>query len=332
MLVTEETLRALAKFAERRRCHRVCRSKQRDVPLMMPRIGSSAKGMRPVLPTHWAYAEIGRLDPDGRGDVGIELRAGPCGAPVAAHPARHGGQRQRHDRPGHQQLLRRRSGGDACAHDRSGPGRRCARAGAAGCRTGPITRILVTHTHKDHSPAAHALKAATQAPLFGRVADFPPNGRTARSSPTTCLKHGERIAARRRHHAARDPHAGPRVEPPVLPARAGKAAVHRRPPDAGLDRRDQSARRRHAGLPAIAALAARRRPRMAGAGPRLPDRSASRGGAQDGRAPPAARGQGGGGHSSRSGAATSTRCCRWCTPTCRRACTPWRRVRCARIC
>ena len=37
---------------------------------------------------------------------------------------------------------------------------------------GPITRILVTHTHMDHSPAAHAMHAATGAPVLGRVAGY----------------------------------------------------------------------------------------------------------------------------------------------------------------
>jgi glyoxylase-like metal-dependent hydrolase (beta-lactamase superfamily II) len=58
---------------------------------------------------------------------------------------------------------------------------------------GPITRILVTHTHKDHSPAAQALHAATRAPMFGRVADHPEWQDTA-FKPDAVLSHGERIA------------------------------------------------------------------------------------------------------------------------------------------
>jgi len=38
---------------------------------------------------------------------------------------------------------------------------------------GRITRIVVTHTHKDHSPAAQAIREATGALLYGRVADHP---------------------------------------------------------------------------------------------------------------------------------------------------------------
>jgi glyoxylase-like metal-dependent hydrolase (beta-lactamase superfamily II) len=38
---------------------------------------------------------------------------------------------------------------------------------------GRITRVLVTHTHKDHSPAAAAIVAATGAATYGRVANHP---------------------------------------------------------------------------------------------------------------------------------------------------------------
>jgi glyoxylase-like metal-dependent hydrolase (beta-lactamase superfamily II) len=57
---------------------------------------------------------------------------------------------------------------------------------------GPITRILVTHTHKDHSPAAQALHQATGAPLLGRLATHPEWQDTA-FKPGTTLTHGERV-------------------------------------------------------------------------------------------------------------------------------------------
>ena len=51
-------------------------------------------------------------------------------------------------------------------------------------------------------------------------------------------------------------HAGPRLEPPLLPARAGAPAVLRRPHHAGLDRGHRAARRRHGRLPRVARAAA----------------------------------------------------------------------------
>src|SRR6516164_9828395 len=51
-------------------------------------------------------------------------------------------------------------------------------AGLAGER---VTHILVTHTHRDHSPAARALQQATGAPTFG----FGPHRGGRRGEPGT---------------------------------------------------------------------------------------------------------------------------------------------------
>ena len=190
MLVTEETLRALAKF-DRAADAIAFAEKQRDVPLMMPRIGSSAKGMRPVLPTHWAYAEIGRLDPDGRGDVGIDLvpgRAVRLSPRILRVTADNGSVMTG---PGTNSYFVGDPGGP-CALIDPGPDDAAHVQALLAAAPGPITRILVTHTHKDHSPAAQALKAATQAPLFGRVANFP-EWQDSAFKPDTALRHGERI-------------------------------------------------------------------------------------------------------------------------------------------
>ena len=58
---------------------------------------------------------------------------------------------------------------------------------------GRITRIFVTHTHPDHSPAAAVLKQATGATLLGLV---PPIGEHQDQSfrPDRVLAHGERVA------------------------------------------------------------------------------------------------------------------------------------------
>jgi glyoxylase-like metal-dependent hydrolase (beta-lactamase superfamily II) len=74
-------------------------------------------------------------------------------------------------------------------------------AGLAGER---VTHILITHTHRDHSPAAAALKAATGAPTLG----FGPHGGGVRGEPgveeggdldfvpDVAVRDGERIAGR----------------------------------------------------------------------------------------------------------------------------------------
>jgi glyoxylase-like metal-dependent hydrolase (beta-lactamase superfamily II)/8-oxo-dGTP pyrophosphatase MutT (NUDIX family) len=190
MLVTEETLRTLAGF-ERAADALAFAARERDVPLTMPRIGSNAKGMRPVLPNHWAYAEIGRLDPEGRGDVGIELvpgRAVRLSPRVVRVTAGNGSVMTG---PGTNSYFVGDPGGP-CALIDPGPDDAAHVQALLVAAPGPITRILVTHTHKDHSPAAQALHAATGAPLFGRVADHPEWQDTI-FKPDTRLAHGERV-------------------------------------------------------------------------------------------------------------------------------------------
>ncbi|MFI4931777.1 MAG: MBL fold metallo-hydrolase [Burkholderiales bacterium] len=190
MLVTEETLRTLAAF-QRADDAIAFAVKPREVPLMMPRIGSSAKGMRPVLPSHWAYAEVGRLDPEGRGDVGIELlpgRAVRLSQRIVRVTADNGSVMTG---PGTNSYFVGDPGGP-CALIDPGPDDPAHVGALLAAAPGPITRILVTHTHKDHSPAAQAMHAATGAPLFGRVADHP-EWQDAAFKPHTVLSHGERV-------------------------------------------------------------------------------------------------------------------------------------------
>jgi glyoxylase-like metal-dependent hydrolase (beta-lactamase superfamily II)/8-oxo-dGTP pyrophosphatase MutT (NUDIX family) len=190
MLVTEETLRTLATF-ERAADAVAHAAREREVPLTMPRIGRSSKGMKPVLPNHWAYAEIGRLDPEGRGDVGIELvpgRAVRLSPRILRVTADNGSVMTG---PGTNSYFVGDPGGP-CALIDPGPDDAEHVKALLAAAPGPVMRILVTHTHKDHSPAAQALRAATGAPLFGRVADHP-EWQDAAFKPDTTLSHGERI-------------------------------------------------------------------------------------------------------------------------------------------
>jgi glyoxylase-like metal-dependent hydrolase (beta-lactamase superfamily II)/8-oxo-dGTP pyrophosphatase MutT (NUDIX family) len=190
MLVTQETLRTLATF--RRADDAIAfAAEPREVPMVMPRIGIGAKGMRPVLPSHWAYAEVGRLDPEGRGDVGIELipgRAVRLSRHIVRVTADNGSVMTG---PGTNSYFVGDSGGP-CALIDPGPDDPAHVQALLAAAPGPITRILVTHTHKDHSPAAQALHAATGAPLFGRVANHP-EWQDAAFAPDTVLSHGERL-------------------------------------------------------------------------------------------------------------------------------------------
>jgi glyoxylase-like metal-dependent hydrolase (beta-lactamase superfamily II) len=58
---------------------------------------------------------------------------------------------------------------------------------------GRLKWILCTHTHLDHSPAAHALKAATGAAIIGRVC--PQDGRQdAQFAPDRVFSDGDRVS------------------------------------------------------------------------------------------------------------------------------------------
>jgi glyoxylase-like metal-dependent hydrolase (beta-lactamase superfamily II)/8-oxo-dGTP pyrophosphatase MutT (NUDIX family) len=141
-----------------------------SVPCTMPRLASGSKGLRPVMPDEPAYAEIGRIDPDGRGQASYELAAAQ---PVRLSP----------------RLIRVTADNGSLM---TGPGTNCYLIGGGvsnewaaldpgptsdvhvqaivDAAPGPIRWIFVTHTHKDHSPAAQALKARTGAKLLGMAA------------------------------------------------------------------------------------------------------------------------------------------------------------------
>ena len=101
-----------------------------------------------------------------------------------------------------------------------------------------IAAILVTHTHRDHSPAARALKAATGAPILGCAPYAPADKESRRSAPDgphdlayapdSILREGEAFEAQGlRPRLRRD--ARPHGEPSRFRPAAGKGAVFGRP-------------------------------------------------------------------------------------------------------
>jgi glyoxylase-like metal-dependent hydrolase (beta-lactamase superfamily II) len=144
----------------------------RTVPLTMPRRAATRRGPRIVLPDEHAYAELGRLDPDGTRPAsaeivpGVAVRLSPRIVRVTApNPGVMTG-------PGtNSYLVGEPDGSGGWALIDPGPddsAHRDALLAAAGGR--PIDRILVTHTHKDHSPGAAALREVTGARVIGRRA------------------------------------------------------------------------------------------------------------------------------------------------------------------
>jgi len=141
-----------------------------SVPCIMPRLATGSKGLRPVMPDEPPYAEIGRVDPEGHGHASYDLAPA---SPLRLSP----------------RLIRITADNGSIM---TGPGTNCYLIGGGernewaaldpgplsdahvqaivDAAPGPIRWIFVTHTHKDHSPAAQALKARTGAALHGMAA------------------------------------------------------------------------------------------------------------------------------------------------------------------
>lgn len=169
-----------------------------EVRLIMPRAATHSRaGRRVVLPDELPYAEVGRLDPHGHGQVLCELlpgRAVQLSANVwrvtAPNPGPMTG-------PGTNSYLVG-AGRDWTVID-PGPAdpehmqALLETARAAHADGGRVVRVLVTHTHRDHSPGAAPLAAATGAPVWGRLAahlDWQDSSFAPHHQP----QHGERIA------------------------------------------------------------------------------------------------------------------------------------------
>ncbi|MBL8306114.1 MAG: MBL fold metallo-hydrolase [Rubrivivax sp.] len=160
------------------------------VSQVMPRRAIGPQGETVVLPHEYAYAEVARLDPEGRGDVHAMLVAGRAArlSPrvvrvTAPNPGPMTG-------PGTNSYLV--GDGTRCTVIDPGPVSEEHLAALLAAAPGRIERILVTHTHRDHSPGARALAQATGAPVWGRVAAHPA-WQDESFSAVHAPQHGERI-------------------------------------------------------------------------------------------------------------------------------------------
>jgi glyoxylase-like metal-dependent hydrolase (beta-lactamase superfamily II)/8-oxo-dGTP pyrophosphatase MutT (NUDIX family) len=168
MTPTQKTLELVARHTSVRELLEWARI-PRQIALVMPRVGTGAQGMRPVMPDEPAFEEIGRLDPAGHGHASYDLQV--------AVPARLS---QRVIRvtanngsimtgPGTNTYLL--GGGDSNEWAVIDPGPRDEAHVQAilDAAPGRIRWIFATHTHHDHSPAAELLKARTGALVHGRL-------------------------------------------------------------------------------------------------------------------------------------------------------------------
>ena len=192
--VTRRTLQELGQCATVAEALAAARSRT-AIELTMPRVGRTAKGPRILLPDEPAYAEVARLDPLGRQDVCCELLPGPAvrlserlWRVTAPNGSVMTGPGTNTYLVGSEGLWTVVDPGPASeAHHQA------VLAALAQCG-GRLERILVTHTHKDHSPGAAALAQATGVPVWGRR-PLHPQWQDEGFAPDHEPAHGDRITA-----------------------------------------------------------------------------------------------------------------------------------------
>jgi glyoxylase-like metal-dependent hydrolase (beta-lactamase superfamily II)/8-oxo-dGTP pyrophosphatase MutT (NUDIX family) len=186
---TIKTLESMTRFDSVAALIEFARS-PRTMPTMAPRSANSAEGKKLLVPGDYAYAEVGRLDPQGAGNVSCEIIPGTVVqlSPrvrriTAPNPGFMTG-------PGTNTYLLG-AGADIAVID-PGPAIESHIDAILAAAGAGIRWILVTHTHMDHSPAAALLKAKTGAQLLGMPP--PPFERQDQSfRPDRVLADGERI-------------------------------------------------------------------------------------------------------------------------------------------
>ena len=138
-----------------------------QVPCIMPRLAGGSKGLRPVMPSEAPYAELGRLDPDGHGRFSYDLAPATAVqlSPRLIRVTANNGSMM--TGPGTNTYLIGGGQANEWAVLDPGPADDAHVQAILDAAPGPVRWIFVTHTHKDHSPAAQALKARTGAPLHG---------------------------------------------------------------------------------------------------------------------------------------------------------------------
>lgn len=186
---TIKTLETIAGFDTAAELMAFARS-PRKMPTMAPRTARSRDGKKLLVPGDYAYAEVGKLDPECRGTVSCEIIPGTVvrlsskvRRITAPNPGFMTG-------PGTNTYILG-EGVDLAVID-PGPAIDAHVEAVLAETGGRIRWIMVTHTHTDHSPAAALLKARTGAQLLGMPP--PPLERQDQSfKPDRVLAHGERI-------------------------------------------------------------------------------------------------------------------------------------------
>lgn len=173
--VTRVTLQELGRQGDAASAHASAAARS-DIALTMPRRGRTRQGLHIVLPWEPGWAELGRLDPDGTRGASAEIVPGTpvqLSDRVIRLTAPNAGMMTG---PGTNSyfvgasLGQPEAAGLPLAVIDPGPDDADHLAALLAAAPRPITHILATHTHHDHSPGAAALARATGARVLGRRA------------------------------------------------------------------------------------------------------------------------------------------------------------------
>lgn len=160
------------------------------IETIQPRLARGRAGIRPVGPDEGAYAEIGKLDPEGRISASYEIlpgqitRISPRVTRITANNASY------MTGPGTNTYLL--GAGDEIAVIDPGPADPIHVQRLVAEAPGRIRWILATHTHPDHSPAAALLQAQTGAEVWG-LPPSPGASQDASFRPRRTLADGEQL-------------------------------------------------------------------------------------------------------------------------------------------
>lgn len=187
---TVKTLEAIARFDSVPALFEWARAPRLIVP-SMPHMGVGSQGLRPVAPDEPAWAELRRIDPEGRAtgcyeivpDVAVRLSARIIRVSADNGSVMTG--------PGTNTYLVAGANGAWAVID-PGPLDAGHVQAVLDAAPGPIRWIFATHTHPDHSPATVLLKERTGARVYGRVADHA-EWQDASFAPDEALAGGERF-------------------------------------------------------------------------------------------------------------------------------------------
>ena len=191
MTPTLKTIEAVARFDSVAALLAWARA-PREIALVMPHIGIGGQGPRPVTPDEPAWAEIGRIDPEGRGTACYEIRPGEAvrlSTRVIRVTANNGSVMTG---PGTNTYLVGGGAANEWAVIDPGPLDADHVDSILAAAPGPIRWIFATHTHLDHSPATALLQARTGALVHGRIAAHP-EWQDANFAPGMHLAGGERF-------------------------------------------------------------------------------------------------------------------------------------------